>query len=206
MLHYKALLFDLGNVIIDIHFDRCLKVWSDCSGMSVEELTAFFGEDAFYQKHERGEITGRQYHQSIVGRLQISLSYGDFVRGWNSVLGDPIAVTLNFLKKHHGRLPFYLLTNSNVLHRDLWTVKYAETLSLMDTVFCSSQIGTRKPEPAAYETVLQKTGLVPADLFFIDDKAENIAGAETCGIQGLKFSDPGRDISLLEQMVFGESL
>ena len=42
-------------------------------------------------------------------------------------------------------------------------------LSEFNKVYCSSQIGARKPAAEAYERVLQDAGLKPEDAVFVDD-------------------------------------
>ena len=50
----RALLFDLGGVVIEIDFDRVLKRWEGMSALSFDELKAKFHFDAAYEQHERG--------------------------------------------------------------------------------------------------------------------------------------------------------
>ncbi len=47
-----------------------------------------------------------------------------------------------------------------------------------------------KPEPRIYEIVLERTGLEPADLLFVDDSAANIAAAAAMGFHVHHFTDP----------------
>jgi 2-haloacid dehalogenase/putative hydrolase of the HAD superfamily len=47
-----------------------------------------------------------------------------------------------------------------------------------------------KPEPRIYEIVLERTGLEPADLLFVDDSAANIAAAQALGFHTHHFTDP----------------
>jgi 2-haloacid dehalogenase/putative hydrolase of the HAD superfamily len=47
-----------------------------------------------------------------------------------------------------------------------------------------------KPEPRIYQIVLERTGLEPADLLFVDDSAANIAAADAMGFHTHHFTDP----------------
>ena len=49
MKEVKALLFDLGGVVIEIDFDRVLKRWEPISKLSFTELKATFHFDAAYE-------------------------------------------------------------------------------------------------------------------------------------------------------------
>lgn len=60
---------------------------------------------------------------------------------------------------------------------------------LRDTVV-SGHERVIKPEARIYEIVLERTGLEPADLLFIDDSAANIAAADALGFHVHHFTDP----------------
>lgn len=49
-------------------------------------------------------------------------------------------------------------------------------------VLVSCEIGIRKPDPAAYLAAVNHYGATPADTYFVDDSADNIAGAAKAGI------------------------
>ncbi len=49
-------------------------------------------------------------------------------------------------------------------------------------------LGSAKPEPECYQAVLAMLGARPADVVFIDDRPENVAGAAALGIRGVHFS------------------
>ena len=46
-----------------------------------------------------------------------------------------------------------------------------------------------KPDPAIYRLALDRFGIDPAGALFVDDVAANVAGAESVGIAGHRFSD-----------------
>lgn len=47
-----------------------------------------------------------------------------------------------------------------------------------------------KPDPAIYQVVLERTGLEPQDLIFVDDSAFNIEAAAALGFHVHHFTDP----------------
>ena len=56
-----------------------------------------------------------------------------------------------------------------------------------------------KPEPRIYQIVLERTGLEPADLLFVDDSAANIAAADALGFHTHHFTDPAELRSVIEK-------
>jgi putative hydrolase of the HAD superfamily len=55
-------------------------------------------------------------------------------------------------------------------------------------VTLSYEVRSIKPEPEIYEHCLSGLGLPAGQTLFLDDRAENIEGAERLGIQGIRFT------------------
>lgn len=53
----------------------------------------------------------------------------------------------------------------------------------VDYWFVSASMGVLKPNAAAYDRVTEVLDLDPADIAFIDDRSENVEGAERAGWQ-----------------------
>jgi len=52
----------------------------------------------------------------------------------------------------------------------------------------SCELGIVKPDPAIYLYTCEKLNIAPADALFLDDKPENVRGAEQAGLSALPFT------------------
>ena len=95
----KALLFDLGGVLINIDFDHTLRTWSAFTPLPFLELKAAFQQDRAYQQHETGEIDAVQYFDHLRAVLKLNASDEQIAAGWNAVLRDEIAETASLTGK-----------------------------------------------------------------------------------------------------------
>lgn len=182
----RALLFDLGNVLIDVDFLRCARMWSDHAGVPVERLAARFRVDAAYKAFECGDMTGEAYFETLRRQLRVDLPDEILRRGWQSVIqGEKpdIRRCLNRLKR---RFPLYVMTNTNPEHERVWADRHRELLAAFDTVFVSSRMGCRKPDAKAYHQVARAIGQPCKSILFFDDAGENIDGARRCGMTGIR--------------------
>jgi putative hydrolase of the HAD superfamily len=59
-------------------------------------------------------------------------------------------------------------------------------------VVSSSQVRSLKPAPAIYEAAAEAAGSAPGDCLFVDDRAENVAGALAVGMPAVRFHDAAR--------------
>ncbi|MFT7686298.1 MAG: epoxide hydrolase-like predicted phosphatase [Candidatus Azotimanducaceae bacterium] len=181
----NALLFDLGNVLIDIDFERIFKKWSHYSGVPTEVIRAEYEVDAAYKQHERGEIEGREYHHHLAKKLKLDISYDQFCEGWNDIMIAPIDQTVDIIRSLKERIPMYVLSNANTLHKRHWESTYQNELSHFEKIYVSSDIGCRKPEPESYQHVLNDIGIAAENIAFFDDLIENVDAANALGINAV---------------------
>jgi putative hydrolase of the HAD superfamily len=72
---------------------------------------------------------------------------------------------------------------------------HTQKLSNFDQVTLSYEIHAVKPEPAVYEHCLEGLNTPPQQTLFLDDRIENVQGAELLGIRAIQFTS--RDDVLL---------
>ena len=92
--------------------------------------------------------------------------------------------------KQQSRDPIEIYAMSNISNEDsaVLSTKIPDW-SIFDQVFTSGHAGMRKPDPRFYLHVLQEIHLSPEDVFFIDDKLENVLAAKSLGIDGHVFDN-----------------
>jgi glucose-1-phosphatase len=179
-----ALLFDFGGVIVDIDFGRAFAAWAQAARLPPHTLAARFSSDAHYEAHERGEMDGEEYFAAVRDSLGVTLSDEQLLAGWNAIFVDPLPGIERLLSALAPALPLYLFSNTNPMHRAFWVSRYRELLKPFSTVFCSCDVGMRKPAPEAFLRVADLIGIPPARIAFFDDLAENVQGAREAGLVG----------------------
>ncbi len=185
----EAVVFDLGGVLIEVEPERTVHAWAETTGLPAAEITGRLGailSDPF----ERGDLTPTAFRADMVGRLGVPLSDEAFDAGWLALLGDPLPGAEALLADLAGRLRVAVLTNTNALHTPVWTETAAAVLRHVERVFTSHDLRTRKPEPAAFQAVLNWLGLPAARVAFFDDNADNIAAAAALGMAARQVFSP----------------
>jgi putative hydrolase of the HAD superfamily len=178
----KALIFDLGGVVIDVDFNNVFLRWADYSNRSIEEIKSKFVFDQFYEAHERGEIDSTEYFQSLRQTLGINISDIQFEDGWNSIFNGEIPGISRLLQRAKETVPIYAFTNSNRAHQKIWSQRFSKTLSHFRAIFNSSDIGNRKPEFESFKIVADSIGIESRQMIFYDDSIDNIIGARKAGL------------------------
>jgi putative hydrolase of the HAD superfamily len=149
-------------------------------------------------RHPMAELeTGRITEQRFLDLLADGMGIGGaaapawlaegFGRTWfaGRVGNEAFVAYLRTLRARGLRLA--LLTNNVREWEPLWraTVPADE---LFDVVVNSAHEGTRKPEPAIYERLLERLGVAPERCLFVDDLEENCAAARRLGMPAIRFA------------------
>ena len=171
-----AILFDLGNVLIDIDFYRCARLWSDHAGIPAHVLASRFRIDDAYKAFECGKLDAPAFYEALRGQLEISLPDDTMREGWNAIIRDEKPGIRDCLEQLARRYPLYVLTNTNPEHENIWTEKHRGLLSHFKEIFVSSHMGCRKPDAAAYLHVSRSIGAPCSKILFFDDAEENVQG------------------------------
>jgi putative hydrolase of the HAD superfamily len=111
------------------------------------------------------------------------------VDSWNAMLlGTPLK-RLEMLEQLKKRYKVYLFSNTNATHiewvyKDLLLTHGIANFNsqFFHKAYYSHLIGLRKPHAAAFEYVIHDSSMNPAETLFIDDNIDNIAGAESVGL------------------------
>jgi putative hydrolase of the HAD superfamily len=56
-----------------------------------------------------------------------------------------------------------------------------------DALVVSWEVRVSKPDAAIYRIALERLGVAPGEALFVDDRPENVAGAEAVGMRGMMF-------------------
>jgi putative hydrolase of the HAD superfamily len=177
-----ALLFDFGNIVVDIDFSRAFEVWARAAGVSPAAVAEHFSFDPAYEAHECGKIECAQYFSSLRESLGITLSDQQLLVGWNAIFVQPRPGMSELLPELASAMPLYLFSNTNAAHHAYWSEQYRALLENFSAIFCSHQLGARKPSPAVFRRIADAIGVEPDRLAFFDDLPENVRGARQAGL------------------------
>lgn len=186
----RAVLFDLGNVVIEVDFRRVLATWQPASTLSPQALAQAFAFDAPYERHETGALDANGYFAHLRQRLGLRCDNDAMRQGWNAVFVRPIEETLAMIHAISPQVPCHALSNTNAVHVAEMQRAYPQVLSCFRHVFASNEIGYRKPQPQAFRHVLDAIGSTADEVLFFDDAQENVDAARACGIEAVLVRSP----------------
>lgn len=182
----KAILFDMGNVLVFFDAKRSSKAFSEAVGVPEDKVWKTFFVSDLERSYTRGEISSEDFYRRVSEHFPSKLDFAAFARLWNDIFTENREID-PLLRKLKKRYPLYLISNTNDLHFEHIKTEF-RILDHFTKCFPSHLVGHRKPDRAMFEHVLQEIKLRPEQTIFIDDIDEFLRSAESIGIRGIKFT------------------
>ncbi len=191
----KSLIFDLGNVLYDIDFSKMYAAFDILGIPNFKNHFTLNKSDQIFFDLEKGLINEQEFCDGFNALYKLSLSNDQIVGAWNSLLIGYRKESIEWIKKHNSIYPTFLYSNTNQIHYDYFIPQYAQEIggnfeNLFKTPYFSHKMGQRKPDPASFQHILEKEGLVAQETLFIDDNEPNVIAAASVGLQVL-YLQPG---------------
>lgn len=180
----STVLFDADGVLqfhepLFPHFDRRYG-WSR---QRLEDFfTYLFQEVPDYDPTLVGDGDLREVLAPVLADWGWTTSVETFVQDWltQGAVPDPAAMALVATLRRHG-VRCGLATNQEALRARFMDQELGYE-RLFDHRFYSADLGYAKPDQEFFRAVLADLRLDPRQILFVDDRAENVAGAREAGM------------------------
>lgn len=204
----KNIIFDLGDVIINIDVPETTQAFADLAQRSFDEIQTLITQNSVFQKFETGQLSSdefRDYVRTLFRRSDWTDAMID--EAWNALLLDipPQRVAkIQSLAQKGYRL--FLLSNTNPIHVEATheilraATGVARLHDLFEKTYLSYEMGVMKPDAAIYERLLADAGIEAQETLFLDDNAHNIAAANACDIQTIHVQKPTSIVEYLAEL------
>ncbi|TFG29358.1 MAG: HAD family phosphatase [Promethearchaeota archaeon] len=196
----KAIIFDLGDVIIELDFSNFYNQIITLSPLNKPQtpiMMEFFRQSDIYHQ---GNMSGDEFYELGCNILQVcALDKNEFFDAFNSIISGFNPEMIEVLKKLKSKNKYKLiaLSNVNASHWDYLLEKNWGFMEYFDVLILSHEIHLTKPDPKIFQYAIEKAECKPEEILFIDDGLNNIRSAKGLGIIGIHFN--GVD-DLLQQL------
>ena len=192
----RSLLFDLGNVLVDIDIDG-----------AHERLNKLFRQDAqrpviekAFIEYECGRISTDIFINTLLSQSERKVQALDIIEAWNSMIVGIPDYRVEMLRQLKKKYSVYVLSNTNALHLE-WIHRYVKKvhnvedfeMELLDHAFYSHLVGDRKPNVSLFKFIMEDSFMTPALTLYMDDVQENLDVAARLGFN-THLVKPGEEI------------
>jgi len=189
----KFIFFDMGKVLLEFNHQRLVDQVSKLSGMPNTEINQILFHPPYdlENRFERGELDEQEFHSAFcevakcdVGKEDLMLAVADIF--W---LNTPIVHLITQLKCLD--FPIAVLSNTCSAHWDFVQQRFAVVGKLFDHSVLSYEEQSMKPDVKIYQAAIamakELAGCESKEIFFTDDKQENVDAARKAGMQSELF-------------------
>lgn len=182
----KNIVLDMGNVLL--RFDPEVSLQKYCETEEIRDIIRrelFQGEEWILGDY--GILTNAERFEPVSRRVPAAFhrQLRDCVEHWNMCM-QPIEGALSFCEsvKEQG-YGIYVLSNACDTFFDYFP-RFTDP-SFFDGIMVSSTVHLIKPDVRIYRLFTDTYRLIPEECLFIDDRQENVEGAQKAGMQAVLY-------------------
>ncbi|MHA2394357.1 MAG: HAD family hydrolase [Promethearchaeota archaeon] len=188
----KAIIFDLGGVIVDLDFTNFYNniiTQSPLDKPQTPIILEFFRQSDTYHQ---GLINDDEFYNLACELLQVcELGKKEFFSAFDSIISGFNSEVVDLLKKlkKNKNIKILCLSNVNSSHWEYLLNKGWDFLKYFDEYILSHEVHLTKPDEKIFKYAIKKAGCKPEEIVFIDDGLNNIRSAQQLGLKGIKFTN-----------------
>ncbi len=166
----KAIIFDMGGVVLLIKAEDMFKKLSENLEIEYEKLWKLFNDNKKFLLS--GKMSAREFSEIVNKSFGINKNV---FKIWDKTLSEVVKVNektvgvINLLKP---RYKLALITDTIDIYESL--VRKMGLYSLFDTLIISCEVGLVKSQKEIFKLASEKIGIAPEECVYIDDRAELI--------------------------------
>ena len=183
---HKAILFDLGKVLIHFDFRRGYRALEGLCPYAAEEIPRRLAGTGLVERFETGLVEPREFVDQISRILDLRVDYDQFRVIWSSIFTD-VLIPESMLKGLGRRYRLVLVSNTNSLHFEMIRGTYGHLLRHFDDLVLSYEVRAMKPQAEIFQAAVECARCRPQECFYTDDIAAYVESARRMGIDGVVF-------------------
>ncbi|MCW8964715.1 MAG: HAD-IA family hydrolase [Gammaproteobacteria bacterium] len=180
----STIVFDIGGVLVDLHGTPFKEEWLPGANVS-EGVWPFWLQSSVVRAFEQGQIDSEVFAEQFIEEAGLTVEVEAFLEHfmhWPARLFGGVPEMLKSLGK---RYRLAALSNSNAFHWPM-LMRDMQLAALIPDCISSHQIGVMKPDSRAFQQLIDKLGVAPEEILFLDDYQLSIETAKGLGMQAVK--------------------
>jgi len=190
----KTIIFDLGNVLINVDFNKMYQQFSPYISQSFEEVMYLLRNEMV--AFNKGTLTPIQFYQKVIDTLDLDLSFTDFSDIWVDIF-EKNSLIYDFAEQiDREEVRIIIASNTDPLHYEY--IKNMYTLAFAGGEFLSYLEQEVKPELSFFQRLIKVFAINTSDAIFIDDLQDNVAAAIESGLSAVHHVNNQTTVNELE--------
>jgi FMN phosphatase YigB (HAD superfamily) len=195
----KAVVFDIGNVLLDFDYRKTARRIEHLCDLKADELYNTIIGPGLFVDFESGRIDAQKFFTDFQSLSSYRGGQEEFAEAFGDIFSE-VPEMIVFNERLRARnIPTYILSNTNELSIAWIRKRYPFFANFNGYIFSHKQ-ECMKPCARIYEVVEERSGLRGPDLFYMDDKEENVAAAIARGWQAVHHVSPAQSLEIARNL------
>jgi glucose-1-phosphatase len=198
------LYFDLGNVLLTFSNERACRQMAEAAGVEFDRVARLVlgphEQESLLWRFEHGLVSEDEFYGRFCDELGVVVDRAQLDHAAADMFA-PIVASFQLIERLQASgYRLGILSNTNPVH---WRFVTDGRWPLLNTAFTqyvtSFEARSMKPDRRIYEYAVAKAGIPAGEVFFVDDRIENVEGAIAAGLDAVQYIDPptlARDLRL----------
>lgn len=197
----KAIIFDIGRVIVRVNLARLLDPLafvlptgsnaSKVKQLSPEEIWQAVESDPRWNDWQEGRMSPQEWHEYLTGRLRVSLGFSEFCHAWNHALDPELILEESLFEELGARHKLALLSNTDPLHTAHIESSFPFVRHFPVRIY-SWRVAAAKPSAAIFRAALDALDVAPGEAVYVDDIRRYAEAARQLGLDAIRFESPAQ--------------
>lgn len=184
----RAVLFDLGNVLVRFDHGISLRRIERETGVPVEQLRGVVLGD-LERELDTGRIGALDFFRAAEARAGLPRIADEvWTPAWRDIF-EPIPESIALLSRLAPGVRSAIVSNTNALHWE-GVLRVCDVDRRVDALALSFEVGAAKPDARIFDAALERLGAGRRDATFADDRADFVAAARALGIDAFVVDGP----------------
>lgn len=194
----KALIFDMGGVLVDLDIEDCKKAFKEGLGYhKIDDIIDACHQKGIYGELEQGLLTGDEFRKIVLSESRPGSKPEDVDKAMYHILVGIAPEKVRLLKDLASEYDLYLLSNNNEIclpcARGIFEQAGIPLDKIFRKCFYSFEMKALKPSESFYKAVVEQIGIPSEQMLFIDDSSANVEGSIAAGLPAIYYK-PGTDL------------
>jgi putative hydrolase of the HAD superfamily len=157
--------------------------------MSAEDAWELIRSDERWQEWQEGRLSPNEWHEHVMQRLKLPLTFQQFRETWNRVLDPELILSESLFRQLANRCQLALLSNTDPIHAACLEERFTFARHFPIRIY-SCSVGACKPSLAIYRQALAALGVAAEEALYIDDVEEFVCAGRAIGMDAIHFTTP----------------
>ena len=197
----KAVIFDMGGVLVDLDIEDCKKTFKELLGYNdIDTIIDACHQKGIYGDLEEGKLSADEFRSIVLAGSRPGASPEQVDEAMSHILVGIAPYKSAMLKRLSEKYELYMLSNNNPIclpySRKMFEEAGVPLENIFRKCFFSFEMKALKPSETFYKEVINQIGLPAEQMLFIDDSMKNVEGSVAAGLPAVYY-EPGTDLEAL---------